>query len=450
MSPRTLRMRFLLAGVLLMAVMAACGAWSVVTFTRLSAVISETLRENQGKIDLTAALASGLEREDDALLLALTGDANKARSECEEARRRFEDNFSRLQAMLATKDEWEASNALRRHVDAYRRASDTLLGTRDPGQARETYHEYVNPALRRAVADCGRLRELSFHAMRQAGQEADSQARRAGQIWAVLALAALGCAAAVTWRLAHTVLADVTTLARLDALRSELVAVASHELKTPLTSLRMDLLLLRERADNLTTRQIEILTAAVQAVEELAETIDELLDLTRIEAGQLRLQRELVDLQVVMEQAARSLRPRFEDAAVRLRVIHEAPTALVQGDAARLRIVFLNLLDNALKYTPAGGEVEVHLASSNDAPPHLRISVTDTGPGVPEAFRERIFEKFFRVEHHQEGEAKEVRGAGIGLYLCRQIVEAHGGSISCESSANGRGTRFVIDLPTLT
>lgn len=449
MSPRSLRTRFLLAGVVFVGVMGACGAWSVVTFSRLSAVIGETLRESQEKIDLTAALASGLEREDDALLPALPGNADRARGECEEERRRFEDNFTRLQGFLTTADEREAGDALRRHVDTYRRAGDALLDAREPAGARETYHERVNPALRQAVADCGRLRELSFQAMREAGREADRQARRATQILAVLALTALMCVLAVTWRLAQTVLAAVTAFARLDELRSELVAVASHELKTPLTSLRMNLLMLHERANNLTARQTEILIAAVQAVEELAETIDELLDVTRIEAGQLRLQRERVDLDVLIEQAARSVRLRFEDAAVRLRIVHESPAILAHGDAARLRIVLLNLLDNALKYTPAGGEVEVGVGSAKATPPRLRITVTDTGPGIPMDFRERIFGKFFRVEHQQEGETKGVRGAGIGLYLCRQIVEAHGGAIRCESGANGRGTRFVIDLPDL-
>jgi signal transduction histidine kinase len=447
MSPRSLRTRFLLAGVVFVTVMGACGVWSVVTFSQLGAVIGETLRDNQDKIDLTAALASGLEREDDALLLALTGNASKARSEYEEARRRFEGHFSHLQMVLTAGDEQEASDDLRRHVDAYRRAGDALLTAREPAAARETYHERVNPALREAVADCARLRELSFRAMRQAGKEADKRAWRASQIWAAMALTALVCVVAVTWRLARTVLADVTAIARLDELRSELVAVASHELKTPLTSLRMNLLLLRERADNLEARQTEILAAAVLAAEELAGTIDELLDLTRIEAGQLRLQRERVDLDVLMEQAARSLRPRFEDAAIHLHIVRETPAVVVQGDAARLRIVFLNLLDNALKYTPSGGEVEVRLASSLDASPRLDITVTDTGPGIPAAFRERIFEKFLRVEHHQEGQSKGVPGAGIGLYLCRQIVEAHGGSIRCELGAYGRGTRFLIDLP---
>jgi NtrC-family two-component system sensor histidine kinase KinB len=250
------------------------------------------------------------------------------------------------------------------------------------------------------------------------------------------------------------VLADVTDFARLDELRSELVAVASHELKTPLTSLRMDLLLLGERAENLTPRQIEILSAAVRAGEELAGTIDELLDLTRIEAGQLRLQRERVDLDALTEQVARSLRPRFEDATIRLHVLHDAPAPIVLGDAARLRIVFNNLLDNALKYTPSGGEVAIRLASGQNVATggrqFLHISVTDSGPGIPPEYHERVFEKFFRVEHQEKCGAEGVRGVGIGLYLCRQIIEAHGGSIRCEVDAAGRSTRIAIHLGTET
>lgn len=618
MSPRSLRTRFLLAGVLVVAVMAACGAWSVVTFARLSAVIGDTLRDSQEKIDLTAMLASGLEREDDALLLSLTGDAGRARGEREEERRRFEEAFTRLRAVLTAGDEQAASNDLRSHVDAYRRAGDALLNAREAADARETYHELVNPTLRKAVASCGRLRERSFRAMRQAGIEANNQAQRATHILATLALAALVGVTAVAlhlaWailgpireltrgveairkdnffhrvkvhsqdelgqlaqafnRMAETlndyrnsslgelllaktilestlavlpdavivvdaerritpkntlakallqtsdgreaallqdlplpasvlrtvdetlrgerlgvrsdpsqtltvlmdgrplrmlvtvapileypparrgavlVLADVTDFARLDELRGELVAVASHELKTPLTSLRMNLLLLRERGDNLTPRQTAILAAAVESTEELASTIDELLDLTRIEAGQLRLQREHVDLDALIEQAARSLRPRFEDAGIHLRIVHEAPSALVQGDAARLRIVLVNLLDNALKYTPPGGEVEARVSAPPSTAPQgtsqVTIRISDTGQGVPALYRERIFEKFFRVEHHRDEQAQGVRGAGIGLYLCRQIIEAHGGSIRCDAGEDSRGTRLIIQL----
>jgi NtrC-family two-component system sensor histidine kinase KinB len=249
---------------------------------------------------------------------------------------------------------------------------------------------------------------------------------------------------------AAIILADVTGFARLDELRGEVVAVASHELKTPLTSLQMNLLMLQEKADNLTSRQQEILTAAVAGGEELAATIDELLDLTRIEAGQLQLVKQRVDLHALVEQASRTFRPRYQDAQITFRVVQDAPTAIVSGDPARLRIVLVNLLTNALKYTPRGGEVTVRLASRQNAGPggksRLQITVTDTGPGIPPEFRGRVFEKFYRVEDNLPDGPKGVRGTGIGLYLCREIIEAHGGSILCERGDHDRGTRIAITL----
>jgi NtrC-family two-component system sensor histidine kinase KinB len=247
------------------------------------------------------------------------------------------------------------------------------------------------------------------------------------------------------------VLDDVTEFARLDELRAELIGVASHELKTPLTTVRVNLLLLSEEAEQLTSRQREMLDAALGGCEELRGAIDELLDMTRIEAGQLRLDLSPVDLSEVLEQALGPLRPRFEDAEVRLHVAREGRPRLARGDAARLRIVLTNLLTNALKYSPAGGTVTVLVSSEQNAgtngSPSLQIAVTDDGPGVPAEFRERVFEKFFRVEHHREASATGVRGTGIGLYLCREIVKAHGGSIHCEPGDHGIGTRIAFELP---
>ena len=155
---------------------------------------------------------------------------------------------------------------------------------------------------------------------------------------------------------AVVVLDDVTDFAALDELRADLIGVASHELKTPLTTVRMNLLLMGENAVNWTPSQHEMLTAALDACNDLGGTIDELLDMTRIEAGQLRLDTCPVDMGLLLEQALRPLRPRFDDAGVRLEVIRDAP-ALVQGDAARLHIVLSNLLTNALKYSPDSGTV---------------------------------------------------------------------------------------------
>jgi two-component system, NtrC family, sensor histidine kinase KinB len=251
---------------------------------------------------------------------------------------------------------------------------------------------------------------------------------------------------------AAAILSDVTDFARLDELRMELVAVASHELKTPLTTLRMNLMLLGERAENLSPRQHEILSTALVGCQELADTIDELLDLTRIEAGQLRLARDVIDLYGVIDRSVASLRQRFEDASINVKVAAECRPARVIGDPARLGMVFTNLLSNALKYTPRGGTTSITVGSrtqmSNGGGTKLHVVVSDTGVGIPAEFRERVFEKFFRVEQQNGRLETGTWGAGIGLYLCRQIIEAHGGTISCGPGDGGLGTRFDMVLPT--
>jgi NtrC-family two-component system sensor histidine kinase KinB len=250
---------------------------------------------------------------------------------------------------------------------------------------------------------------------------------------------------------AVAVLYDVTEFAKLDELRMELIAVASHELKTPLTTLRMNLLLMEERSADFDDRQREFLLNSIDGCDELGKTIDELLDLTRADAGQLKLSLERVDVGVVAEDAVRSLRPRFEEAGIALTVEKRGEHAICRGDPLRLGMVLTNVLTNALKYTPAAGRVGVTVVSmqnaGQEAAGRVQIAVTDTGPGVPEEFRARVFEKFFRVEHHRPNDAKQVRGTGIGLYLCRHIIQAHEGEIWCEAGEDNSGTRIVMEIP---
>ena len=250
---------------------------------------------------------------------------------------------------------------------------------------------------------------------------------------------------------AVVVLYDVTEFARLDELRAEMIAVASHELKTPLTTLRMNLMLMRERTAELSPLLREILATAALGCEDLAATIDELLDLTRIEAGQLRLNLDQVDLLALAGHVAAKFLPRFEEDGVRLDFVRGCDRAVVRGDAARLGVVLTNLLTNALKYTPRGGRVEIAVKTKTECPGTesdlLQVAVTDTGPGIPPEFRERVFEKFFRLEHLSPHSPEGVQGVGIGLYLCRQIVALHGGTIWCEPGVEEVGTRFVMEFP---
>jgi NtrC-family two-component system sensor histidine kinase KinB len=243
---------------------------------------------------------------------------------------------------------------------------------------------------------------------------------------------------------------DVTEFAKLDELRTEMVAVASHELKTPLTTLRMNLLLLEESLKNLSGVQREILDTALLGCRELHSTVDELLDLGRIEAGQLRLNIDRVEVNALMTELVTSLNGRFEGANILLDFQQTPDSIYVRGDAARLRIALSNLLDNALKYTPAHGSVWIRISREKEDPQSSRasvsIAISDTGPGIGSEFRERIFEKFFRVEHYVRAGTSGVGGAGIGLYLTRQIIAAHGGRVRCEPEDGGTGSRFVVTL----
>jgi NtrC-family two-component system sensor histidine kinase KinB len=244
---------------------------------------------------------------------------------------------------------------------------------------------------------------------------------------------------------------DVTDLVRLDEMRSELVAVASHELQTPLTTLRMTLLMLQERSQVLPERERELVATSLIGVEQLTETVHGFLDLTRIEAGELRLNLEPVHVSAVMLEALRRVEAQAKAQSVSVSARIGADLPRVLADPLRLRAVFDNILSNALKYTPSGGSISVesHRVASegSDRSEALSISIADTGPGIPMPFRRRIFDKFFRLEHHQTEGRMGARGAGIGLYMCRQIVELHGGEIACGSGPDDNGTCITITLP---
>jgi two-component system, NtrC family, sensor histidine kinase KinB len=244
---------------------------------------------------------------------------------------------------------------------------------------------------------------------------------------------------------------DVTDLVRLDEMRSELVAVASHELQTPLTTLRMALLMLQEQSDVLPERERELVATSLMGVEQLTETVHEFLDLTRIEAGELRLDLEPVDVSAVLAEALQRVDGQAKAQGVELRARMGANLPRISADPLRLRAVFDNILSNALKYTPSGGCITIdgHVVASHEAGTHdtLMIEIADTGPGIPAPFRPRIFDKFFRLEDHQAEGRAGARGAGIGLYMCRQIVELHGGKIACSSGLDDRGTCISVTLP---
>lgn len=622
-----LQTRFLWAGCLLIAATIASSIWSALAFRRLTTVVNATLAESQETIDLSSEVHSSLEREDDALLLFLSGDVQQARRDLDDERRRGDDGYDRLLRRLQDSDSDEKTLAieLRQQVDSYRLAGDSLINANQPTDGLERYHGLVNPLLRKAVAACDVLREANFRSMQQAGIRARDEAARGTRLVTGLSLMSVLLGVSVAVWLARTILVpvkeltqsveeirqghfdrrvgyasadelgqlatgfnrmaeaisqyrrsslgellsakttleatlnalpdavlvfapdatvaalnppakkilaaqgvssagrlddmafpieyrdrismalrgvsrtqpeldfsrtlnvefdgqcrrfilttipipqfqrdqfgvvvvldDVTEIVRLDELRSELIGVASHELNSPLTSLRMNLLMLSEDASRLSPRQQQLLDAAVGGCNELGWTIDELLDVTRIEAGQLRLNLSPLELFPLVSSVVRSMETRFDDATVRIEidnVDHGRNPLTVLADRPRLASVIANVLGNALKYSPPGGTVRIELSSMQNAQaarcPAVQIAVTDQGPGIPPEFRERVFEKFFRVEHHLKRSESTVRGTGIGLYLCREILKAHRGGIDCAANPDGVGTRFVIEVPAV-
>lgn len=242
---------------------------------------------------------------------------------------------------------------------------------------------------------------------------------------------------------AAIILQDVTKFRLMDDAKTNLVGTVSHELKTPLTSLRMGLyLLLEQNLSALTAQQRELIEDARTDADRLLRILDTLLDLTRLESGGAALERADVGVGELLQAQAEEARGFVAAAGQVLEVVvaPELAGVAVNVDATRIRHVFMNLLTNAAKYSPRGGTVTLEAAPESEG--FVRFDVRDRGPGIPAASIGRIFDRFYRAPH-QEG---KTAGAGLGLAIAREIVVAHGGSIGC-TSVEGEGADFHFLLP---
>ena len=231
---------------------------------------------------------------------------------------------------------------------------------------------------------------------------------------------------------ATIVFQDVTRLHRFEELRDDLVATVAHELRTPLTSLRMAVHLLAEHAVGpLTPKQGDLVFAAREECDRLQQIVDELLDLSRIQADRIELRLDRHDPEELAREAFEGQRSAAAAREVQLRseILPDTPPAMV--DRERILLVLANLIGNAIRYGPASGTVTLR-ATPRDG--FLRFEVSDQGPGVPAAYRQTIFDKYVRVPGAPAG------GAGLGLYIAREIVRAHGGEIGVDSEADGGAT----------
>ena len=226
-------------------------------------------------------------------------------------------------------------------------------------------------------------------------------------------------------------------------MKDEFLATLSHELRTPLNAILGWTQLLRSRGASEPAelaRAMEIIERNARAQVRL---IDDLLDLSRIMSGRFRLDVQQVSLLEIVRSALDSIEPTARTKGVRLESVLDPQSVVVSGDPQRLQQVFWNLLSNAVKFTPKGGRIQVVLQRLNS---HIEFSISDTGIGIPAAFLPHVFERFSQKDSSTH---REYGGLGLGLAICKQLVDLHGGSIQAKSMGEGQGATFVVTLPLI-
>ena len=233
-------------------------------------------------------------------------------------------------------------------------------------------------------------------------------------------------------------------LKRVDEMKSEFVSVASHELRTPLTTIKNAVqLVLRGKAGEINETQANFLSMAEKNIDRLTNILNSLLDLSRIESGNIGMKFEEFDLTSPIKFILSSLKPQADGKSIHLNM--EAPEELppVYGDREKVEQILMNLIGNAIKFTPEGGEISVSPKLPDGEGGMVAISVKDSGIGIPEDQLKKVFEKFYQVEGSLH---RSVSGTGLGLAITKGLVEAHQGKIWVESEV-GKGSTFTFTLP---
>ena len=239
----------------------------------------------------------------------------------------------------------------------------------------------------------------------------------------------------------YSLLTDITELKRLDRMKSEFVSTVSHELRTPLTSIRGSLgILAGGVAGPLTDKVRSFIDIAKDNCERLIRLINDILDMEKIESGKMSFQLQALDLMELVERTVKANEGFAAQHHVRLQVVSSLADAKVHADSDRLAQVLTNLISNACKFSPAESSVDIALGAEGE---RFRVAVSDHGPGISEAFRLRIFQKFSQED---SSDLRKKGGTGLGLSISRAIVEGLGGQIGFDTET-GKGSTFYFYLP---
>jgi NtrC-family two-component system sensor histidine kinase KinB len=234
-------------------------------------------------------------------------------------------------------------------------------------------------------------------------------------------------------------LRDVTRLTELDRLKSEFVMMASHELRTPLTSIGMSIKLLLEKTlEKLDGKEQQLLRAAHEDLQRLKNLVNNLLDLSKIEAGKMAMEFENISVYTLCQNATSVLKTQIDAKGVNLILDLHPDLPNVKADANKIIWVLTNLISNALRYTDSNGQIRL---SAERIAPYIHLSVIDNGPGIPFEVQSKIFDKFVQIKSD-----KALGGSGLGLTICKEIIRAHGGTIWVDSTP-GEGSTFTFTLP---
>jgi signal transduction histidine kinase/CheY-like chemotaxis protein len=229
---------------------------------------------------------------------------------------------------------------------------------------------------------------------------------------------------------------------RANRLKDEFLATLSHELRTPLNAILGWSQMLQN--NNLDEAGVKRATGTIERnARAQSQLIDDILDVSRIITGKLRLDVRAVDLANVISAAVDAARPAAEAKNIRLQTLIDPQATQISGDSDRLQQVVWNLLSNAIKFTPKGGRVQVRLERVNS---HIEIVISDTGAGIEPEFLPFVFERFRQSDGSM---TRRHGGLGLGLAIVRQLVELHGGTVSVESKGGGQGAMFIVSLPFL-